>query len=140
VSKSPKIHLLHALAELVEQSCLLAALRDRYSSAVLVLCILSMHSAAGSEGHKAKRVRTLSAKASESTAAGTHTTAVPEDVKAIKEAKSPASVKQPSAEMPSYGEETTSTGAAASSPRTPVTLEVKVIAVDAGAWPISISP
>eukprot|EP00953_Heterococcus_sp_UTEX-ZZ885_P041114 20991-Heterococcus_DN1.PRE.2 len=84
-----------------------------------------MHSA-GSAGDKSKRVRIPSAKArSESAAAGKHAAAASEDVKAIKEAESPAPVKQPSAEKPSHGEETEGTGAAESSPRSPVTLELK---------------
>jgi hypothetical protein len=104
--------------------------------------MIIMHSA-GSAGHKSKRVRIPSAKArSESAAAGKHAAAASEDVKAIKEAESPTSVKQPSAEKPSHGEETEGLGlgAAESSPRSPVTLEVKVIAVDAGACPFSNSP
>eukprot|EP00953_Heterococcus_sp_UTEX-ZZ885_P041115 20992-Heterococcus_DN1.PRE.1 len=83
-----------------------------------------MHSA-GSAGDKSKRMRIPSAKArSESAAAGKHAAAASEDVKAIKEAESPTPVKQPFAEKPSHGEETEGTGAAASSPRSPVTLEI----------------
>jgi hypothetical protein len=104
VSKTYRIASFFALAEL--ESNFLRSLPS-VSSTLLCLCSATiMHSAAGSARDKAKRVRIPSAKASESAAAGKHAAAASEDVKAIKEADSPAPVKQPSAEKPSHGEET----------------------------------